>query len=741
MRVVHLSDLHLGFGDAGRGSQGCEGHRGRAGDVARAFRDAVAQVAELRPHLMVIAGDVFDHPGVSASAIHVFCEGIAGLRTRLPDVAVAVAAGARDTFSDAERRGPLALAEALEHMEVASASVRRISVGNGRASVTLVPHRALTATDSLAVAPHPQAKWNVLVAYAAPADERSPAFPRSRPPLSLRASGWDYVALGSNHLRTRISDRVHYPGSLARVGSDPWENAAHDKGFLFARLDTGAVSFRPVETRPAISLAPVDGVESDAAKVAGKLAEALDGVPGGVDGALLSVPVTGLSESQLARVDRDVLGPVRKRVVELRIQVVRAPRPKASRQVSQAAPAVDGKLPGASASRIPHVFVLEQLGRALGVEGASGDSGLELADACGLAAWIGGGDTLWDGCWSALAHAESAVQPADHALERDELAALWFGAGAVDQWQATGARLIGGSRSMVEATKDRAGNEEERLRLLRELAVEAKGDLEAETVDWVRERQDAETRLLLYRDRGRELKARLAEIEDGGPNAPCASCGRPLGGRLEKVGAARREEWEDMVRDGRWWRRRRDQLEFKPASLRVAEARALRLAAEVEGRMPASSSVAADAPARRRYRALVHAQTIVLTGGRLAGAFPALYTEWAEGCRRDDSDVSALELAARIVLAELATGAGLSPGSMVVPAGLDRLTPDDLPRALVELRRLARRIPLVLVRATENVVHAAPELFDVVLRAEDADDGSRLRCDRPGPRAIRLQER
>lgn len=655
MKVAHLSGLHLGREDS-----------------VRAFRAAFDRIAEMEPQLVVVAGNVFEHPGVSASAVALFGETVAGLHERLPDVVVAVAAGARDTPLDPERRGPLALAGALDPVEVACASVRRVRVADGALSATLVPHGALALLDRpaasdpnpLALAPDPRATWNVLVIHAALADADSSA-------PALDATGWDYVAMGSAQVRRRVSDRVHDAGTLA----------ADDGGFLLARLETGQVTHCPVKVRTAVHSTPGDAASSSAATSA---------------------------------------------------------RPASSSAPSADAPSAD------ATPAIPTIPMLERLGRALGA------SGSELADARGMAAFVGDGDALLEGARSALAHALGdgsralgAGRPADHGLRGDELAALWCGAGSVGQWHATGAKLLQPQRPVADP--------EEQLRALREQAAEAKGDLEAGTVAWVRERQDAETRLLLYRDRGRELKARLAEIDDAGPDAPCGACGRPLGDRFDKVRAARREEWEDMVRDGRWWRRRRDQLELKPTDLQRAEARSLELAATVAELSPVTSAPSAgagksnearahpDAPARDRYRALVHARTRSLTGGRLDGGLSVLYAEWEKGRRRDGSDVAALELAARIVMAELATDSGPGLDSMVIPVGLDRLAPDDRSRALVELGRLARRVPLVLVAAPEDVACAAPERFDFVFWTEDAPDGPRLHRRRLGPRAVRLR--
>lgn len=327
MTVAHLSDLHLGYG---------AGTVGRADDVARVFEAAVARIAQLAPELVVIAGDIFDHPNVTAPPIATFSRAIHWLRERLPDVVVAVVAGARDTPLDPSRQGPLGVVGALASVEAATASVRRLPLRGGELSVTLVPHQAARRPHSLKLEPDRSAKWNVLVAHGvhlaagtggsrreprrSRRSSRTPSRPAGTLPVPL--TGWDYVALGSRHTRARIAGRAHYSGSLERIGPNPWEEAAVDKGFLTAELDTGDVRFWPVGARAAVSLAPVDATDGGTATAARRLGEALAGVPGGIDGKLLRVPVRGLGPDDMAALDREVLARVRRRVAELRVDAL-----------------------------------------------------------------------------------------------------------------------------------------------------------------------------------------------------------------------------------------------------------------------------------------------------------------------------------------------------------------------------------------------------------------------------------
>ena len=308
MTMAHLSDLHLGYGG------GVEGH-GRADDVLRVFEAAMDRIAQLGAELVVVAGDVFDHPDVTAPPIAAFSKSVRRLRERMPEVVVAVVAGARDTPLDPRQQGPLSVIGALQSVEAATLGVRRVALRSGELSVTLVPHYAARKPRSLKLKPDPGAKWNVLVLHGTMA----PGNPRA---LSVQLDGWDYVALGSGHRRAQIAKRAHYSGSLERIGPDPWEEAAVDKGFLTAHMESGEVRFWPVEARAAVSLAPVDASDGGTATAARRLSEALAGVPGGIDGKLLRVPVSGLGPDGLAALDREVLAQVRHRVAELHVDAL-----------------------------------------------------------------------------------------------------------------------------------------------------------------------------------------------------------------------------------------------------------------------------------------------------------------------------------------------------------------------------------------------------------------------------------
>ena len=94
MRLIHLSDLHLGYRQYQRLTPG--GINQREADVAATFRTAIDRVIALRPDAIVVAGDVFHSVRPTNQAIlHAFLQ-FSRLRQSLPDAAIVLVAGNHD---------------------------------------------------------------------------------------------------------------------------------------------------------------------------------------------------------------------------------------------------------------------------------------------------------------------------------------------------------------------------------------------------------------------------------------------------------------------------------------------------------------------------------------------------------------------------------------------------------------------------------------------------------------------
>jgi len=365
--------------------------------------------------------------------------------------------------------------------------------------------------------------------------------------------------------------------------------------------------------------------------------------------------------------------------------------------------------------------------------------------------------------WSGLEGVDHEVAALIYGGSRASDDSLWTDSG-VDGLRARVQEL----RRLPEALRVKARE----LRGLREDAVEVGGDLEVANMDWLRERQDAETHLLAYRERARELKVRLQQLEEGGRDMACPTCDRVLSERFESVLEVLREEWESVVQDGSWWKRRRDQLDLKPAHLQDLEEKSIRFQATVEecseeverlrARLPelteaedalamAQVGESPSKPGERggtglsadesdlRGRALEALRRELLSDAREAltartgrylnrltsgGALgvgvtgdgePTIVRD--EGARRiqADEEVAAYLFSLRLALVDLAADCGVHAPEMLLGDTFDRLEPDAKLRAVGLLRTLLVRVPKILLFCRGDILDATPEWFDWIV--------------------------
>jgi Calcineurin-like phosphoesterase len=811
MIVAHLSDLHLGFRAYGRVDRGVDV---RERDVTAAFDRAVQEIVRLGPQVVVVAGDVFDRPDPPAGALVALARGLELLRSSLPGTPVLMVAGPRDTPRRPGDPGALAVLDTFPNVEAAAGLPRSILLERMQLHASLVPYRATVQEPVALPEPDPRARWNLLVLHASPGRVGQPG-------VFVDPADWSYVALGGEHRRRRLGPKVQYSGSLERVSLDPWEEAADEKGFLLVDLERGETVFHPVPGRAVAALAPIRVGPGDPGRLQRRVREVMGEVPGGIAGKIVRLRLEGIDPEDLLALQGDQLHRLRQQALHLAVEAGGESRvlteswqpsdaPHQLREALTEELRRDGREGGATAELV-RALVSEDPGGAvhgpIGVlEAVDGDvpavGRVSTSVAPGLTGIIGGGGRsrravagllfdaprvgegplarLWTGQGAetldgALRQAVEAVAEARGlaivraALERArEMGGPEPGAGETpDIGPLRGAGAVRVDPKLVDAELRSAERE---LKTLREDAAEADGDLAAAAMDWHRERQDAETTLYTYRDRARELKVRIRQMESAGPAAPCPTCGRVLESRYDEVLSELREEWEGIVQDGSWWRRRWEQLEPKPAHLQELEGRSLRLHAALEatseraellrarrselgetgrpGPAAASGGPLAEAVAalgRVHEARLARARDVLLTRasryvGRVSGG-RILAITWREGSAQlqgdagpltplSEEDLAAGRMSLRLAAASLVAAGGRTLASLVVEEPFDRLDEEARLRTLVLLRSLLRDIPRIILVSRGEAADARPELFDAILEVRD-DAGS-------GAAALRL---
>ncbi|HEX6746076.1 MAG TPA: SMC family ATPase [Longimicrobium sp.] len=114
--------------------------------------------------------------------------------------------------------------------------------------------------------------------------------------------------------------------------------------------------------------------------------------------------------------------------------------------------------------------------------------------------------------------------------------------------------------------------------------AQVSAELEEKRSGWLRDRQDAETKLQNIRDVAKDLQEQVRRIRKEGPEGKCPTCGRPLGagyaGMLEQL----EDKFQEAKQDGIWWKSRSEQLQDKPDDVAELEAREKELTAQLEDR-------------------------------------------------------------------------------------------------------------------------------------------------------------
>lgn len=137
-------------------------------------------------------------------------------------------------------------------------------------------------------------------------------------------------------------------------------------------------------------------------------------------------------------------------------------------------------------------------------------------------------------------------------------------------------------RAQVEQAPELERRYRAELEELRADRARTETEREERNAAWLRDRQDAETKLQQFRDRGMELKEQIRQLRELGPKGSCPTCGRPVGDDFQRLHDELEEQWAAVVQDGKWWASRAEQLRAKPGEVVEPERRLAELSAAVD---------------------------------------------------------------------------------------------------------------------------------------------------------------
>jgi DNA repair protein SbcD/Mre11 len=330
MRLVHLADVHLGFKQYQR--QTPTGINQREADVAISLRRVIDKVIELKPDLVLIAGDVFHAVRPSNPAIlHAFHQ-FSRLMHNLPNATVVMVAGNHDTPRTAETGCILRLFAPLG-INVVEGEPKRILFPEHDLSILAIPDMGKTPPFE----PDPNAKYNILLLHA----EIEGVLPRGGRELDRRPMGltqrelgaerWDYVALGHYHVYRPIAPNAFYSGSLDYTSTNSWGELAEEeaaknggKGIIEHDLSTGEHRFHPIPPlRQWVDLPALSGAGLSPASLDEAIRSALDNCEGGIDDKIVRLVVRDVPRHILTDLDHKALREYKRKALHFHLDTRR----------------------------------------------------------------------------------------------------------------------------------------------------------------------------------------------------------------------------------------------------------------------------------------------------------------------------------------------------------------------------------------------------------------------------------
>jgi DNA repair exonuclease SbcCD nuclease subunit len=343
MRLVHLSDLHLGYRQYQRLTP--TGVNQREADVATTFRVVVDRIIDLRPELVVVAGDVFHNVRPSNQAIvHAFLQ-FNRLVTALPESAIVLVAGNHDTPRTSETGGILQLFAQLGGLDVVDREAKRLSFPHLDLSVLAVPDVPGLVKPSFT--PDPNARFNVLAMHCG-VEGISDDMAWNRPPVEVSRSelavpGWDYIALGDCHVYREVLPNAFYSGSIDYTSVDTWGEKREEadgpkgKGFIERDLVTGKQTFHPLPpSRPLIELPQINARNLTAADIDHRIRAIVDACVDGIDDKIVRLTVWDIPRHIARELDHKTIREYKRRALSFQLDLR---RPELSRVTASGAPA------------------------------------------------------------------------------------------------------------------------------------------------------------------------------------------------------------------------------------------------------------------------------------------------------------------------------------------------------------------------------------------------------------------
>lgn len=247
MRICHFADNHLGAGNGPREE-----------DILKAFGEAIDRIIDLKPDLVINAGDLF-HMVRPTNRIIAFASEKLHKLGREAGIPTVIITGNHDAPKQPQVGAALAIFRQFENIHIiCDSKYEQVRIGD--CAISAVPHCLTTEilkSELEKIKPDDTARYNILVLHGVVGGiEAFKMAQLSEQEISERffRLGFDYVALGHYHNFTEVEPNCFYSGSTERLSQS---EADASKGFIEADLDapkSAWIKFHEIPTRMMVDL-------------------------------------------------------------------------------------------------------------------------------------------------------------------------------------------------------------------------------------------------------------------------------------------------------------------------------------------------------------------------------------------------------------------------------------------------------------------------------------------------------
>lgn len=282
MKIVHLSDTHLGY-TAYKVLDSELGINQREADLSRTFSSAVDKILSLKPRAVLHTGDLFDSVRPSNRTIAFAVKEL--LRLSRAEIDTVVICGNHSTPRLKDSGSIFQLLELFPNIHPVYLGYRKIQLDS--LTVHAIPHcssKEELAENLIKVREHMLSAekaldgYHVLMLHAVVAGTPDLNFSMGEfneleAPAELLNLPLNYIALGHFHKYTQLSKNAFYAGSLERLS---FNEVGQEKGFIEVDLEKGTATLHPVDARPMVDLPALDARSLDSEALMSKLENLLE---------------------------------------------------------------------------------------------------------------------------------------------------------------------------------------------------------------------------------------------------------------------------------------------------------------------------------------------------------------------------------------------------------------------------------------------------------------------------------